>query len=150
MGSPWAAEGQPDQPWSSPWPAGKALPWHLEHLLLSFFSHLGVHRSACPELLPFLKYIFTGAMGGGLSWVLQWLHWSWLCFLWVNPGLSPQRPPVHYPCNQHLSAATQCMETSKDTLQFPSVLCSPCMDTHLEHLNISQALFLCSQPTSGY
>ena len=63
-GPPWAAGGWPILPWSSPWVAGKALFWHLEHLLPSLFTDLGFCRAvsltfshSCPSQL--LRSIFN-------------------------------------------------------------------------------------------
>jgi len=57
-GPPRAAGEQPASLWSSPWAAGESLFWHLEQLLFSFATDLGVTRVVC---LTFSLSYFTAA-----------------------------------------------------------------------------------------
>lgn len=77
--------GQPASPWSSPWAVEESLLQHLEHLLTSLSTDLGVCKAASlafshPSLTAFfstLKYGITE---------VHWCHW--LAQLWQAVGSS--------------------------------------------------------------
>ena len=83
MWDPWAAGGQPAPPGASPQATGELQLWHLEHLLPSFCTELGVcragshswlsqlllfHSFVCLSVFPFLNMLSqTASFGSSLA-----------------------------------------------------------------------------------
>ena len=107
--------------------AGESLLWHLEHVVPSFFTDLGVCRvvspiltplshNCCAAFFPLLKYVITVAPPWAQLWPAVGLSWSWLELPLLDmrtaPGLVTEA--THAVPSPPPNLATQTQDTMTD------------------------------------
>ena len=139
-GPPWATEGQPASPWSSPGAAGESLLWHLEHLLplllcwpwclQSCFSHIFSLLSPAANrpdfFFPFLNMLSQRhylhcwwaqpwpAAGRSRSWLALGLSDMGGIFWQLVTEATPVAPPY-----QNLATQSQYSTRQSDKVKSP-------------------------------